>query len=58
MTISKVMEQAIKPSLTPGNWSVESSINPKPAEGDYLSPPIGATDSSWMMRAELSLMVE
>lgn len=30
-----------------GNWSVESSINPKRAEGDYLSPPVGATDSSW-----------
>ncbi|WP_337136384.1 phage tail tip lysozyme, partial [Staphylococcus aureus] len=28
-----------------GNWSVESSINPKRAEGDYLSPPVGATDS-------------
>lgn len=24
-----------------GNWSVESSINPKRAEGDYLSPPVG-----------------
>ncbi|HHA8313940.1 TPA: phage tail tip lysozyme [Streptococcus pneumoniae] len=30
-----------------GNWSVESSINPKRAEGDYLSSPVGATDSSW-----------
>lgn len=30
-----------------GNWSVESSITAKRAEGDYLSPPIGATDSSW-----------
>ncbi|CKG42187.1 putative conjugal transfer protein [Streptococcus pneumoniae] len=30
-----------------GNWSVESSINPKRAEGDYLSPPVGATASSW-----------
>ncbi|MBM7642044.1 phage tail tip lysozyme [Streptococcus loxodontisalivarius] len=30
-----------------GNWSVESSINPKRAEGDYLSPPVGASDSSW-----------
>ncbi|VMD17650.1 CHAP domain containing protein [Streptococcus pneumoniae] len=29
------------------NWSVESSINPKRAEGDYLFPPVGATDSSW-----------
>lgn len=30
-----------------GNWSVESGINPKRAEGDYLSPPVGASDSSW-----------
>lgn len=30
-----------------GNWSVESAINPKRAEGDYLSPPVGASDSSW-----------
>lgn len=30
-----------------GNWSVESAINPKRAEGDYLSPPVGATETSW-----------
>lgn len=30
-----------------GNWAVESNINPKRAEGDYLSPPIGASASSW-----------
>lgn len=30
-----------------GNWSVESGINPKRAEGDYLSPPVGASDGSW-----------
>lgn len=30
-----------------GNWSVESAINPKRAEGDYLNPPVGASDSSW-----------
>lgn len=30
-----------------GNWSVESSINPKRAEGDYLSPPVGASGDSW-----------
>lgn len=30
-----------------GNWSVESGVNPKRAEGDYLSPPIGASESSW-----------
>ncbi|TVV94873.1 CHAP domain-containing protein [Streptococcus pneumoniae] len=40
-----VSPQAIAAIL--GNWSVESSINPKRAEGDYLSPPVGATDSSW-----------
>lgn len=38
-----------------GNWSVESSINPKRAEGDYLSPPIGATDSLWDDEGWLSL---
>lgn len=38
-----------------GNWSVESSINPKRAEGDYLSPPVGATDSSWNDEGWLSL---
>ncbi|WP_300785023.1 phage tail tip lysozyme [Streptococcus sp. 19428wC2_LYSM12] len=30
-----------------GNFDSESSINPKRAEGDYLSPPIGASSSSW-----------
>lgn len=30
-----------------GNFAVESNINPKRAEGDYLPPPIGATESSW-----------
>ena len=38
-----------------GNWSVESSINPKRSEGDYLSPPVGATDSSWDYEGWLSL---
>ncbi|MEQ9810588.1 phage tail tip lysozyme [Streptococcus jiangjianxini] len=38
-----------------GNWSVESSINPKRAEGDYLSPPVGATASSWDDEGWLSL---
>lgn len=38
-----------------GNWSVESSINPKRAEGDYLSPSVGATDSSWDDEGWLSL---
>lgn len=27
-----------------GNWDVESSINPKRAEGDYLAPPVGVKD--------------
>ncbi|MCA5014560.1 MULTISPECIES: phage tail tip lysozyme [unclassified Enterococcus] len=30
-----------------GNFSVESGINPKRAEGDYLNPPVGATANSW-----------
>ncbi|MBF0779379.1 phage tail tip lysozyme, partial [Streptococcus cuniculi] len=30
-----------------GNFDVESSINPKRAEGDYLNPPIGASSTSW-----------
>ena len=28
-----------------GNFSTESSLNPKRAEGDYLSPPVGASAS-------------
>lgn len=38
-----------------GNWSVESSINPKRAEGDYLSPPVGASETSWEDEGWLSL---
>lgn len=30
-----------------GNFQTESNINPKTAEGWYLSPPVGATASSW-----------
>lgn len=30
-----------------GNFDIESSITAKRAEGDYLSPPIGASSSSW-----------
>ncbi len=30
-----------------GNFDVESAINPKRAEGDYLSPPVGASGNSW-----------
>lgn len=30
-----------------GNFAIESNINPKRAEGDYLAHPIGATETSW-----------
>lgn len=30
-----------------GNWFVESGMNPKRAEGDYLNPPVGASPTSW-----------
>lgn len=30
-----------------GNFATESNINPKRAEGDYLSPPVGASAFSW-----------
>ncbi|MDC0826543.1 phage tail tip lysozyme [Lactococcus petauri] len=30
-----------------GNFDVESQINSKRAEGDYLSPPVGASKDSW-----------
>lgn len=38
-----------------GCFGVESSINPKRAEGDYLSPPVGASEGSWDDDAWLSL---
>lgn len=38
-----------------GNWYVESSVTSKRAEGDYLSPPVGATDTSWDDDAWLSI---
>lgn len=38
-----------------GNWSVESSINPKRVEGDYLSPPVGASNDSWDNPAWLAI---
>lgn len=38
-----------------GNFATESNINPKRAEGDYLSPPIGASENSWDDPAWLSL---
>ncbi|SJZ45530.1 CHAP domain-containing protein [Pilibacter termitis] len=30
-----------------GNFQIESSINPKRAEGDYLKPPVGASGNCW-----------
>lgn len=30
-----------------GNFEIESQVNPKRAEGDYLAPPIGASVTSW-----------
>ncbi|HEM3195957.1 TPA: CHAP domain-containing protein, partial [Streptococcus suis 10581] len=30
-----------------GNFATESNITAKRAEGDYLSPPVGASTSSW-----------
>lgn len=38
-----------------GNWSVESSVTAKRAEGDYLAPPIGASEGSWDDDAWLSM---
>ncbi|MGC4431258.1 phage tail tip lysozyme, partial [Streptococcus suis] len=38
-----------------GCFGVESSINPKRAEGDNLSPPVGASEGSWDDDAWLSL---
>ncbi|WP_162011940.1 phage tail tip lysozyme [Streptococcus sp. S784/96/1] len=38
-----------------GNFATESNINPKRAEGDYLSPPVGASESSWDDEAWLGL---
>lgn len=38
-----------------GNFATESNINPKRADGDYLSPPVGASASSWDDEAWLAL---
>lgn len=38
-----------------GAFGVESFINPKRAEGDYLAPPVGATDNSWDDEAWLTM---
>ncbi|MGT2755760.1 phage tail tip lysozyme [Streptococcus ovuberis] len=43
--IPKATDNGIAAML--GNFATESGINPKRAEGDYLAPPVGATDSSW-----------
>ncbi|HFE9515796.1 TPA: phage tail tip lysozyme, partial [Streptococcus agalactiae] len=38
-----------------GNFATESNINPKRVEGDYLSPPVGASACSWDDEAWLAL---
>lgn len=38
-----------------GSFSVESGINPKRAEGDYLNPPVGASGNCWDDPAWLAL---
>lgn len=38
-----------------GNFATESNINPKRAEGDYLSPPVGASSTSWDDESWLSM---
>lgn len=38
-----------------GNFATESNITPKRAEGDYLSPPVGASTASWDDEAWLAL---
>ncbi|MCY7179030.1 phage tail tip lysozyme [Streptococcus gallolyticus subsp. gallolyticus] len=38
-----------------GNFATESSITAKRAESDYLSPPIGASESSWDDEAWLNM---
>lgn len=47
--IKKVLPNATDNGIAAivGCFGVESSINPKRAEGDYLSPPVGASGSSW-----------
>jgi len=42
--VSGATKQGIAAVL--GNWDIESGIEPKRAEGDYLSPPIGAASKS------------
>ncbi|MFS1664492.1 phage tail tip lysozyme [Streptococcus sp. zg-JUN1979] len=38
-----------------GNFVTESNLTAKRAEGDYLSPPIGASDASWDDEAWLNI---
>ena len=54
ITSDKRLLEAKVPGLTDnglaamlGNFATESNINPKRAEGDYLSPPVGADSPSW-----------
>lgn len=57
----KLLKQ-YKPNITKngaaaimGNFLTESNITSKRAEGDYLNPPIGATDGSWDDETWLSM---
>lgn len=50
---SKVTKNGVSAML--GNFWTESSITAKRAEGDYLTPPIGASASSWDDPAWLSM---
>lgn len=57
----KLLKQ-YKPNITKngaaaimGNFLTESNITSKRAEGDYLNPPIGASDGSWDDEAWLSM---
>lgn len=47
--IKKVEPQATDNGIAAmlGNFATESNIKAKRAEGDYLNPPVGASDSSW-----------
>lgn len=49
----KVTQNGVASAL--GSFWTESSINPKRAEGDYLSPPVGASASSWDDEAWLTM---
>ncbi|RXX16205.1 CHAP domain-containing protein, partial [Streptococcus parasanguinis] len=38
-----------------GNFATESNLTAKRAEGDFLKPPVGASDSSWDDESWLSI---